>query len=714
MEILRDYKQISTKVLDIFGVNVENVPILDSMSFSDIKELLKDCKVNKDANKISALAELIFQLNEYEPALCNFIKMLLQCKFYSGIVIFLEKLFVAHVGSCVYNSKNKEYSHKERFFDRFIEVVKSTDIQLSDYMEFLFEILEDNDKTELSYFVAPCLEYMQILFRDNYVDIKNFVLENPKYKNTYYTLGLEFNTQRALYEIFNSPEGADDEIFAKILKHYYSDTMAFFDKNLENAGDKKFHYVKILASIENPEVSARLEDLYEEETNEQIRAFIKTKLGIADTLNFGCSPKHFAVSAHKKIDCPQERTLGVAFENMPLNFADGEEADNVCKTYLIDVFKQEKDLLNLNGLNEIKKLFNENDLNNFAGKIFNSLVKFDDIKSAKWAIRLISLVASDNLQEQVFEFIKNLYSSGRNKEARYFLECLIYAKKEKVMSLIKILLQESTGFAKDKDYFISLYCEVNGINSSDAQDLLVDDQITDDTLQLQKERLYKNFIANKSYTKEQFANIFLDKKVLNTLAQNLVFGEYKQNRLLKLFVLEGNQIKYIAGSLDQDADTTIKIAHSLDLDDRFEDVKNYFANPTFKQFDSHIFTIKDSEKTLTKMSNMQGVLINAIKFVSNMQNFGFIKNVASENDDATEMIHICNELNLLAEVSFEAPVSSLATTASLGYIRFYKLNECLKNGKAYIINKANALSLGSVEPRYYNYVANCVSNSLRV
>lgn len=714
MEILRDYKQISTKVLDIFGVNVENVPILDSMSFSYIKELLKDCKVNKDANKISALAELIFQLNEYEPALCNFVKMLLQCKFYSGIVIFLEKLFVAHVGSCVYNSKNKEYSHKERFFDRFIEVVKSTDIQLLDYLEFLFEILEDNDKTELSYFVAPCLEYMQILFRDNYVDIKNFVSENPKYKNTYYTLGLEFNTQRALYEIFNSQEGADDEIFAKILKHYYSDTMAFFDKNLENAGDKKFHYVKILASIENPEVSARLEDLYEEETNEQIRAFIKSKLGIADTLNLGCSPKHFAVSAHKKIDCPQERTLGVAFENMPLKFADGEEADNICKTYLIDIFKQEKDLLNLNGLNEIKKLFNENDLNNFAGKIFNSLVKFDDIKSAKWAIRLISLVASDNLQEQVFEFIKNLYSNGRNKEAKYFLECLIYAKSEKVMSLIKMLLQESTGFAQDKEYFVSLYCEVNGINSSDAQDLLVDDQITEDALQLQKERLYKNFIANKSYTKEQFANTFLDKKVLNLLAQNLVFGEYKQNRLLKLFVLEGNQIKYIAGSLDQDADTTIKIAHALDLDDRFEDVKNYFANPTFKQFDSHIFTIKDSEKTLTKMSNMQGILINAIKFVGNMQTFGFIKNVASENDDATEMIHISNELNLLAEVSFEAPVSSLATTASLGYIRFYKLNECLKNGKAYIINKANALSLGSVEPRYYNFVANCVSNSLKM
>ena len=97
--------------------------------------------------------------------------------------------------------------------------------------------------------------------------------------------------------------------------------MAFFDKNLENAGEKKYHYVKILASIENPEVTARLEDLYEEEQDDQIRAFIKSKLGIADKLNLGCSPKHFETMALKKIETPQERTLGVPFQKMPLTFS---------------------------------------------------------------------------------------------------------------------------------------------------------------------------------------------------------------------------------------------------------------------------------------------------------------------------------------------------------------------------------------------------------
>lgn len=715
MEILRDYKQISTRVQKIFGVDVSNQPILDAMTNDQIKTMLENSKVNKDLSELSTLAELIFQLNEYVPALCNFVKMLLNVKYYEGIVVFLEKLFVAHVGTCLYNSKNKEYSHKERFFDRFIEVVKSTDISLADYLPFLFAILDDNDKTVLSNYLAPCLEYMQNIFRENYAEIKEFVAQNPNYKNTYYTLGLEFNTQGALYEIFNS-DSTGDAIFAKILKHYYKDTMAFFDKNLESAGDKKFHYVKILASIENPEVTARLQDLYEEETNDDIKAFIKSKLGIADRTNLGCSPKHFAVTALKKVEVPQERTLGVAFEHMPLKFVDGTEADNVCKTYLLNIFKQEKDLLNLSGLNEIKDLFNPDDLHNFAQSIFKALLKLDDIKSAKWAIRLTSLLCDDTLKEQIFEFVQTLYLNGRAKEAKYYIECLFYTKDKTVIQLIKKLQEDATEkFLQEQDYYINLFTDVNEVKPSDVQDLLVNDSLNEEVLQTQKQRLYKNFIANKSYTKEQFKDTFINKKVFNKLAEHLVFGEYKQNRLLNLFVLEGENIKYIVGSSgEQDSDIKIKVAHSLDLDDRFENAKNYFSNPTFVQFENHTFAIKDSEKTLTKMANMQGILINALKFVSNMQSFGFIKNVANESDDATEMVYVSNELNLLAEVSFESPVSNFTTTASLGNIRYYKLNQCLSSGGAYIINKANALPLGTIVPRFYNFVASSVSKSLRV
>lgn len=715
MEILTNYKQISDKIKDIFDIDVSNVPVLDSLSKQEITELLTGCKVNCDTRIVSNLAELIFQLNEYVPALCNLIKMFLHVKHYTGVITFMEKLFVAHVGATIFNSKNKEYSHRERFFDRFIEVVKNTDLELCDYLPFLFAIVEDNDTSVLSAWLAPCLEYLQNVFRENMDEVKAYVDNAPRHKNTYYTLGLEFNTQKTIGEIFNSGETANDMIFAKMLKHYYTETMAFFDKNLENAGNKKFHYVKILASIENPEVTARLENLYDEEYDLEIKAFIKSKLGIADRTDLGASPKHFQVMAQKKVDFPQERTLGVPFEKMPLTFSDGQIANNIDKTYLINIFKNEKDLLNLYGLSDVKTLFDKQDLYNFANSLYIALQKLKDIKEAKWAIRFVSLVSSGELEQDIYNLIVALYELGRVKEGKYFLECMIYSKKENSVNVIsRLVSQGSLKFIEHKEYFVGLYAEVMSKSMSDVQDSLVEDEISDESLSAQKDRLYQNFIAGKSYSKEQFTETFINKKVFNKLAQRLVFGEYKQNRLVSLFVLEGDQIKYIFGTRqDGETDISIKIAHSLDLDDRCIELRSYFAEPTFNQFDLPTFAVKDSEKTLTKVSNMQGILINALNFTSNLQNQGFIRNIVHESDDTTELVHLCQKLNLLAEVSFEAPLSSRATTASLEYIRFYKLNQCLKNGPAYIINKANALAIGSIEPRYYNYVLSAVSKALK-
>ncbi len=717
MEILRNYKQISDKINEIFNIDVSNIPMLDAMSFSNIRDLLKNAQVSANCeNAVSKLAELIFQLNEYLPALCNLTKMFLHTKNYWAIILFLEKLFVAHVGPSTYISKNKEYSHKERYFDRFIEVVKSTDITTGDVLPFLFAIVEDNDKSSISVWLAPALEYLQNLYRENMEEIASFVATNSMHNLTYLELGLEFNTQKAISQIFDSEIGAiDDKLIAKMLKHYYTDTMAFFDKNLETAGNKKFNYVKILASIENPEVTARLEDLYEEEQNEEIKNFIKLKLGISSKQNLGVSPKHFETMAQKKVETIQERTLGIAFEKVNLNFVDGTPANNIVKTYLINIFKEEKDLLNLCGLSDVKTLFNEIDLNNFAEKLYFVVSHMKDIKEAKWAIRLISLLASEQLLEQIYEFIAGLYKLNRHKEAKYFMECLIYAKRAGVITTISKLIEEQNPkFLEDKDYFVSIYSENLQKTNSDVLDMLASDEITEEAIASQKQRLYAGFIANKSYSKQQFEEIFIEKKVFNILAQKLVFGEYKQDRLLSLFVLEEKQIKYIAGTAQDANDLKIKIAHSLDLDDRFESAKSYFSNPTFKQFTNSIFPIKENEKTLSKVSSMHGILINAIKFISEMAEFGFIKNISHDGEDATELVHACPELNLLAEVAFETPVTYYTSTSSLGNIRFYKLNQCLKNGSAYIINKANAIAIGGVEPRYYDYVLNAVSASKKL
>lgn len=717
MEILRDFKQISSRVQNIFGIDVSNIQILDPIAINDLKVLLQNVqKPNKVSKEVIALAELIFQLNNYLPALCNFVKMFILTKDYESIVMFMEKTFVAHVGNSNYVSKNKDYSHKERFFDRFIEVVKSTDMSLCDILPFLFNIVEDNEKTCLSLWLSPTFEYLQNIFRENMQEVKDFVAINPQHKLTYLSLALEFNTQLAIAEIFKQEISEQNEqLFGKMLKHYYTDIMTFFDKNLEQAGDAKFHFVKILSKIENPEVTARLENLYEEESDPQIKQFIKNKLGINEQKSLGISPKHFQTMALKKVEYVQERTLGTAFENLQLTFTNGESATNTDKTHLINIFKEQKNVENLKDLKDIKNIFEANSLQQFTEGVFKALCKLQDIKEAKWAIRLVSYLSDGKLEQDIYDFNHVLFKTNRIKEAKYLLLCLIYSQKTNVINLISKLIEENNNaFIEIKDTYVELYAKNVAKNVDDVHEILSSEtEISDQALKIQKDRLYQSFISNKSYTKDQFEEIFINKKVFNILAKDIVFGEYKQNRLLCVFVLEDNQKKYICGSEPNAECEVIKIVHSLDLDDRFEEVKQIYSNNQFNQFDNQVYNFKESEKTQTKVSNMQGVLISSLKFVTKMQNLGFVKNVSSESDTTCEMVHTNSILGLLAEVSFETPVTNYSSTSSLGEIRFYKLNQCLKNGSVYIINKANSISLSGVEPRYYNYVVSSVAKSLK-
>ena len=169
---------------------------------------------------------------------------------------------------------------------------------------------------------------------------------------------------------------------------YMTDTLAYFDKNLPTEPNSRFHYIKVLASITNNfEVESRLESIYDVETNDEIKEFLAKRLGITEVLNFG-SERHFQVLALKKVTEPQERSLGVAFENMPLKFVGGTEANNIEKTYLINIFKEEKNLLNLSSLKSLYQIFERESLHDFAQKLFNKLSNKDDINSASYYGRI--------------------------------------------------------------------------------------------------------------------------------------------------------------------------------------------------------------------------------------------------------------------------------------------------------------------------------------
>ena len=715
MEILRDYSQIVNKTKQALDIDISQTPFLDVLPDYDLEFLAEKSNISTESYQICNLAELIFQLNDYVPALCNYIKLFLYKKEYDAVYYFLSKIFASHIGAISYVSKADRYTFEQRYFDRFIEVVKNAKIDLEQYLPLVLDAISKQN-LKIHVWEQPALEYMQNLIRENEDEVADYVLQNDEYELEFIKLILQFNTQKGISLLFNNRyvQRIGEQNAEFFLKQYIKDTLNFFDKNLENAGNNRFHYIKVLASItNNTEIESRLKDVFEDETDAEIKEYLSKRLGISIKTSFG-SDKHFRVLAQKKVTEVQQRSLGCAFENMPLRFLDGEMADNVSKTYLINIFKEETNLQNLYGLTSLYEVFNRQDLVLFANKLFDRLIKKDDINSAKWCVRMCALFSENMFERIIYEFLIVLYKLGRKKEAYYLTECLLYSKKQSFLEVF-VRLRENNLFKQMEEEFISIYSKQCQISPSHVKDLLVPEVLDEQQTQAEIERLYWGFIAGRKYTYETFNKLFIHHSVFNSFAQRLVFGEYKQGKLYSLFKVNGTQIEYIFGGRlsNEDAEPYISIAHSLDLDERFEKTIIYNPNPLFEQFPKFNFDVKNFERTSISVSNLEGMLVNGQTFAKNMQQKMFRPNANPEDAMFGSLIQTMPLINLLAQVEFEKPISTQTQTATLGQIRFYHLNSVMKDRDVYITNKANSISVGSLPERYFEYVLDSVYNSIK-
>lgn len=720
MEILRDFSQITEKNKQIFGNSFKDVAILDPLSRADIIKLTEGITIQDKAEETTKLAELIFQLRDYLPALENYVKMFLFTKYYDGVYYFLSKLFVAHVTGANYNSKNYQYSLQERFFDRFIEIVKTSDLNIFDYIEFLFNIVE-NETSAIGIWKRPAIEYLQTLLREQEAEVISFVKNNKQYQKTYFELMLEVNSQKAIAMLFNDvlETKMNDQLSGLLLKKYFDEVMSFFDKNLPNAGDKRFHYIKLLCQIGNTtEVQTRLQYLYEDEQDVVIKDYIKSKLGIKDNnaVNYACNSLNFITLANKKVTKPQNSVMGIDFNTLNAEFKDTKApASDVVKTFIISLFSQNKELENLSNLKNVCNNF-EDGLYGFANTLYQKVSTFPDINRARWAIRLICVASYGTLEQDLYDLCYALFTNGfKQKQAKYLLKCLICSKKKNVLDLLQQLSDENVeDFLKDKQEYFDLYSKQNNISISDLSDKLANDEISEQALVLQGKKLYKSFVENKKYSPVLFEEMFVCKKLYNELAQGLIFGEYKNERLYSIFVLKDKTKEYILDTKPfADSQMYIKLVHSLDLDEKYEDAKKWFSNKYVQQLGNITFDVKKFNKSIA-VGSMHGMLINTDKFLANIAKYDFIPNINPDKQEIDAMLYLSTQSNLLAEVEFETPIRSQVTTSSLGNIRFYKLSDCIKHNDYYILNKSNSLPIKDIPYRLFDYCMCSISKSLKL
>ena len=727
MEILTNVAQINDKLKVIFGFEDEQlsnflIEIMDDELIKSKVENLGDVQDKKEI--LNSLRELIFQLNDFLTPLANLTKMLLYSKNYELIFTLVTKIFVGQIGNIKYTSKTAT-NFTERYFDRFIEIVKNCKISSEAYIPLIVYVFKSEKLDGLALWKAPALEFLQNFYNENEEWLLNFIHNSTDQKYKILDAIIQFNTMKGVSLLIENyileQDEKEIEHCLQIIKEHKRDIFKYIDREMQTADENKLiKFTQIMLSMDNdPEVVARLKDLYEKTEIEKVKELISGKWGISETISIK-TEKQFLYAVRRKIKDPQERTLGVPFDHFSVKLKSGYPADNAVYTFIIYLFKQEKNLNNLKKLEILKtNILAEQSVYSFARTMFNVLKTKPDINQAKWCVRMFCLFANQNLLREIFEFMIELFKQNRTKEARYLALCLIHLGHTEILEYFKRLLTIKNAYIEENiNFYIDELAKVTGIDKNELNDKLVPNIYNEEELEKQKIRLYDAFISGRLYHKKDFENLYIENPIYNALAQNLVFGQYKFHRLHNAFILKGKEIEYIVGSPlvetefeGVDGEVLIGIIHPLDCDFKFDKIFNYFENPPFTQFKTTNFDVSQTNRADISVNRFNGTFVNAKDFIEEMQSYGYKINKTNEEIEFSSLVFEMPTLNLLAEIEFEKKLTLNTTTATLGSIRFYYLNDVMKAKGKYITQKYNALSISAVAYRFYDFIMTTICYS---
>ena len=197
----------------------------------------------------------------------------------------------------------------------------------------------------------------------------------------------------------------------------------------------------------------------------------------------------------------------------------------------------------------------------------------------------------------------------------------------------------------------------------------------------------------------------------------MIWGEYKNGKLYNSFILENNndlvERKYLLKLLDEPAENfSVKILHTLDLDDRFEKITDAIENPLFEQFKKIKFDAKEYKAQTTEIANFNGMFVDASKFVSKIEKHDFKINRNEGEITFLSLLNLNSDLNLACVIEFNKPINLNQGFSNLGNIYFFKATDLLQDGNKFIYSKNNALSVSSLPPRFFDFCLTAVVSSL--
>lgn len=745
---------LSDQLVNYFLLNMGDGKLLEGQAIA----YLSQRKIPEDT--VAEYGEAILQLNDYRGLLKKFVELLLKARCYEGLSAFLNRIFLQQVGDVKYRSIKRQYSINERYFDRFIEIISYCQIDKKLYMPFFLAIFASDANSRMFAYKEPLKEYLDVFLKEGEDDefISQLIdLENKDGIEEYASSNI-FKTIKAIVMEYVTGENGSAVLAKRAIAMHKTEGINILNEILSgNDEGQKQKAVSLLCSLKSDRrVKDKLKNIYETTGNPRIKAILEKECGF-DTLKMFETEQEFLNEVNEKVDQIQERLYGVRLKRFyDKNGLVNTDISGKVLTYIMEVFKSREIDSNLSAYREYFKFVDTKVLQGLSNVVWEVAYSRGKFLSSKWAMRLIAVFAPMSLIKEITEclkvwfFDKNLYagckyfvdmmaSGGHEgiiyvvrelqkenltpKQKKYFEQKLENFSDRSSQSIEEVKDKLADTFGFDKDGYleldignrillakINLDCTISIYNSATGKParLKGNEQCQGENVkkylkQLEKEvkeqrkRLWNSFMEFREYDLATFRKCIVNNCLLNFLAKHLYWGKYKKGKLCEVCLFQEDRLVHEAGNVLDDLDNyNVAILQPLDAE-QYAGRLSGRIQTLFDQLNFPHFQAEENIANCNYVDVLSGVVCNAQLFVTRLEKLKF--KVADLDNRGTfgTLFKVNKNLNLITTVEFERiPMAYQNCGTALGKIRFYDLSKQTKNGKAYALNKSEALTIKDI------------------
>lgn len=713
-----------------------------------------------DNQETSEFGEVILQMDGYKNVLKRFVEFLLKGKQFEALCAFLNRIFLQQIGDVKYAGKRREYTMKERYFDRFVEIINYCKIERSLYTPFFLGIFNSDVNSLMANYKEPLKEYIDIFLKDDDDTFVSGLLSSKSDGLVDFAEASTVKTVETLINEYIKGEINNLSLMKKALLKHKQEAFNILDQIYNGKDlDASYRAVQLMCLLsDDRRVKDIIADIFNKTTDDRVRAYLERTLGFSSLKTFS-DKDDFLAYVDKTVGVPQERLYGIRLTRFYKKYnLSNKGLDGKVLTFVMETLKDKDAEMKIGKLTDYFCYVPKDVLQKLCHVVFDVGMETNRLLGSKWALRLIAMCADDDLTAVMNKVVEENFSDEKNKDAfKYYIEMLALADRKQFLTLVKNLKTQKTTKQDDKFFRTRLIkysshvkqnveevadkisldfgfnangereytfrskelilrinpnCTVSIINKKTGHIARFQEDASFELYELKKfrkdvekylktlkKRLRLAFYEFRNYTKKSFEECVLASPILCHLSSFLFWGRYKNNKLEEICVIENGELVHFAGSiLGSDEDYTIALLQPIDC----AEIKNRLSSSKellFPQFDFPYFEMQSFDGNSNFASNLCGVFTNAQIFVTRMNKLHYTLNDLDANNNFTTLVKINKTAGLITAVSIDrVNLFNQNITTTLGEVRFYDLSKQVKTGKVYNLEKEDSLTLSEIEP----------------